>query len=90
MASPTPRISRYEVITGSVAYGTNLTDKSDFNIYGVGIPPKEVLYHTSRLPHSSDEPAIKQLLLDSPEHQFGTLEKIVAIPDRFRTAFLNW
>ena len=34
----------YEVITGSVAYGTNLTDKSDFDIVGVGIPTKDVIF----------------------------------------------
>jgi predicted nucleotidyltransferase len=34
----------YEVITGSHAYGTNLTDKSDFDIYGVGIPPRDMIF----------------------------------------------
>lgn len=40
----------YEVITGSVAYGTNLAEKSDFDIYGVGIPPREVIF-----PHTAGE-----------------------------------
>lgn len=38
----------YEVITGSVAYGANLTEKSDFDIVGVGIPSKDIIFpHTS-------------------------------------------
>lgn len=40
----------YEVLTGSHAYGTNLAEKSDFDIYGVGIPPKDVIF-----PHLSGE-----------------------------------
>lgn len=40
----------YEVITGSVAYGTNLTDKSDFDLYGVVIPLKEMIF-----PHLAGE-----------------------------------
>lgn len=34
----------YEVITGSFAYGTNVTNKSDFDIYGVVIPLKEMVF----------------------------------------------
>lgn len=34
----------YEVITGSVAYGTNLVEKSDFDIVGVGIPSKDIVF----------------------------------------------
>lgn len=40
----------YEVLTGSHAYGTNDTSKSDFDIYGVGIPPKDLIF-----PHLSGE-----------------------------------
>lgn len=40
----------YEVITGSVAYGTNITNKSDFDLYGVVIPLKEMVF-----PHLAGE-----------------------------------
>lgn len=33
-----------EVITGSMAYGTNVANKSDFDIYGVAIPLKEMVF----------------------------------------------
>lgn len=40
----------YEVITGSMAYGTNVANKSDFDIYGVVIPLKEMIF-----PHLAGE-----------------------------------
>lgn len=40
----------YEVITGSMAYATNVADKSDFDLYGVVIPLKELIW-----PHLAGE-----------------------------------
>lgn len=39
----------------------------------------EKLYHESKLPHSPDEPRIKQLLLDCLEHHYGDLSMAVVI-----------
>lgn len=41
----------------------------------------EAAYSNSKLPHTPDEPRIKQLLLDCLEHQYGNLEKAVVVPD---------
>ncbi|MDE1971075.1 MAG: nucleotidyltransferase domain-containing protein [Patescibacteria group bacterium] len=40
----------YEVITGSIAYGTNIDNVSDFDMYGVCIPLKEMIF-----PHLAGE-----------------------------------
>lgn len=40
----------YEVITGSMAYATNIEEKSDFDMYGVAIPLKEMIF-----PHLAGE-----------------------------------
>lgn len=39
----------YEVLTGSHAYGTNLKDSSDYDVYCVAIPAKEIIF-----PHLND------------------------------------
>lgn len=46
----------------------------------------ENLYLTSTLPHSPDEDAIKQLLLDCLEHHYGDLSKAVVIPGKEKAA----
>lgn len=49
--SPPPFLEdniHYETIMGSQAYGCNDPDKSDFDVYGFCIPPKEILFpHTA-------------------------------------------
>jgi predicted nucleotidyltransferase len=42
----------------------------------------EKLYADSKLPHSPDEAAIKQLLLDCLEDHYGSLEQCVVNPDK--------
>lgn len=45
----------YEVITGSKAYGCENPGKSDIDIYGFGIPPKDVIFpHLKGLVHGFD------------------------------------
>lgn len=41
----------------------------------------ESLYHTSKLPHSPDEPKIKSLLLACLEEHYGSLDKCIAESD---------
>jgi len=47
------------------------------------------LYHNSTLPHSPDEDAIKELLLNCLEHHYGNLSNAVVIPGRERNALLK-
>lgn len=42
----------------------------------------EALYANSSLPHSPDEQAIKQLLIDCLEHHYGDLSRAFVNPDR--------
>lgn len=49
----------------------------------------ESLYTTSTLPHSPDEPAIKQLLLDCLEMHYGSLENCIVMPDQYRDTVLQ-
>lgn len=44
------------------------------------------LYHSSTLPHSPDETAIKQLLLDCLEMHYGSLGNTIVMPDRYEKA----
>jgi predicted nucleotidyltransferase len=44
------------------------------------------LYHNSSLPHSPDEQAIKQLLIDCLEMHYGSLENAIVMPDRYEKA----
>lgn len=47
----------------------------------------EKLYHSSTLPYSPDEGAIKQLLLECLEEHYGDLSTAVVNPDAMSTAF---
>lgn len=49
----------------------------------------EDLYHTSTLPYSPNEQAIKQLLLDCLEMHYGSLENCVVMPDQYRDTILQ-
>lgn len=42
------------------------------------------LYETSTLRHSPDESKIKRLLLDCLEHHYGSLDKIIQLPDKYK------
>lgn len=46
----------------------------------------ESVYHTSTLPYSPDEAAIKALLLECLEHHYGSLEKAVVVEGAAETA----
>lgn len=46
----------------------------------------EQLYHDSKLRHTPDEPAIRQLLLDCLETHYGSLADAVVDPDAATTA----
>lgn len=43
----------------------------------------ERLYHESTLQHSPDEEAIRQLLMNCLEHHFGSLDKVIANPNKY-------
>lgn len=42
------------------------------------------LYHTSKLRHSPDKAAIKDLLLKCLEHHYGSLAKAIERPDQYQ------
>lgn len=44
------------------------------------------LYHTSKLPHSPNQEAIKELLLNCLEHHYGDLSSAVVVPGRYENA----
>jgi len=52
-------------------------------------PALEKVYNESTLPHSPDEDAIKELLLNCLEHHYGNLSNAVVIPGRERNALLK-
>lgn len=43
----------------------------------------EKIYLESTLPHSPDEKAIKQLLLSCLEEHYGSLDKVIHVPDKY-------
>jgi hypothetical protein len=47
----------------------------------------EKQYNESKLPHSPDERAIKQLLLECLDEHYGDLSSAVVNPDAMTTAF---
>lgn len=47
------------------------------------------VYHTSTLPYSPDEQAIKKILLQCLEHHFGSLEHAYIEPDRYKNTLLE-
>jgi hypothetical protein len=49
----------------------------------------ESLYTTSTLPHSPDESAIKQLLLDCLEEHYGNLSECITIPNSNYNALIE-
>ena len=49
----------------------------------------EKLYHESKLPWGPDEDKIKALLLQCLEHHYGSLEKAIERPDKYRIALMN-
>jgi predicted nucleotidyltransferase len=46
----------------------------------------EKLYVESKLQHSPDEEKIKQLLLNCLEHHYGSLDKAIIVPDKYKNA----
>ena len=46
----------------------------------------EELYLKSTLPYGPDESKIKKLLLECLEHHYGSLDKVIFVPDRFESA----
>ena len=49
----------------------------------------EYLYTTSSLQHSPDEHKIKQLLLDCLEEHYGSMDKCVILPDKYKSAITD-
>jgi len=54
-----------------------------FNDKEVGL---ERVYEESKLPWGPDEPKIKELLLNCLEHHFGSLDKVVIVPNKIENA----
>jgi len=46
----------------------------------------ETVYNESKLPWGPDEGVIKELLLNCLEHHFGSLDKVLVVPDRIENA----
>lgn len=46
----------------------------------------EKLYEESKLPYGPDEQKIKKVLIDCLEHHYGSLDKVIHMPDRYEVA----
>lgn len=49
----------------------------------------ESLYLTSKIPYAPDEDKIKKLLLSVLEHHYGSLDKVISLPDKYKNAMLE-